>query len=411
MTHSSSVVRPRARPLLLYGGLAALTVLILFVRRPDQFLAPYIWVEDGAKLLPDFLAYGWSSFFMPVQGYLILATKLLTLSSFSISFLHFATVSLVLTVIATAAVIVFIAAAPTDLRLKPLCAIAVLLIPTDPEVFAVGEYIFWWAGLLIILALVWTPGGGANWTRWFAIGFGGLSSPIIIPLSALFVLRAWYLRDRRDELITLALVLAVVAIQASVMLATTDRVASLNVVNWQEGRAVIERFFGSFIGGSYGINARTRLITGAVVLALIVGASIRAPFTYKLLLLALLLIVATTIHRNPASILNPYSAGPRYFFYPYVLLSWLLICVAASSKWIAARIGAAVIVGCTMIIGLAHLSRYHAHINWEQQVRSCAASEIYGLPVHFDGTSAPWLLQLKGQDCSRLVARSLFGSL
>ncbi|MCG6204147.1 hypothetical protein LPW26_05835 [Rhodopseudomonas sp. HC1] len=397
--------------MLLYGLLAGLTVLVLFVRRPDQFLAPYIWVEDGAKLLPDFLTYGWSSFFMPVQGYLILATKLLTLSSFSISFLHFATVSLAITVISTAAVVVFIAAAPTDLKLKPLCAAVVLLIPTDPEVFAVGEYIFWWAGLLILLALVWTPGGGANWARWFAIGFGGLSSPIILPLSVLFVLRAWRLRGRREELVTLAVVLAVVAIQASVMLSTTDRVASLNVVSWQELRAVIERFFGSFICGSCEMSGRTRVVMGAVVLTLIVGASIRMPLTYKLLLLSLLLIVATTIQRNPASILNPYSAGPRYFFYPYVLLSWLLISVAASSTWISLRIGAAAIVGCAIAVGLTHLSRYHTHINWEQQVRSCAASKIYGLPVHFDGTSAPWVLQLKGDDCSKMVERSLFGSL
>jgi hypothetical protein len=52
-------------------GLVGATVVVLFLRRPDQFLSPYIWVEDGTIVLPAFAARGWWSILEPVNGYLI----------------------------------------------------------------------------------------------------------------------------------------------------------------------------------------------------------------------------------------------------------------------------------------------------------------------------------------------------
>ena len=57
-------------------------------------------------------------------------------------------IALVLTVAFTCAVVVAVALSPTHLRWPYLCAIAVLTIPVDPEVYAVSLLAFWWAGLL-----------------------------------------------------------------------------------------------------------------------------------------------------------------------------------------------------------------------------------------------------------------------
>jgi hypothetical protein len=37
---------------------------VLFARRPDQFLHPYIWVEDGDPILKAYAERGFASFWI-----------------------------------------------------------------------------------------------------------------------------------------------------------------------------------------------------------------------------------------------------------------------------------------------------------------------------------------------------------
>src|SRR6185295_20135258 len=99
---------------------------------------------------------------------------------------------------------VAVALSPTHLRWPYLCAIAVLTIPVDPEVYGVSLLAFWWAGLLVVLALVWDADRGAPWLRAGYLVLGGLSAPVMVPLAPLFVLRA-LLERRRSEFIAAGL--------------------------------------------------------------------------------------------------------------------------------------------------------------------------------------------------------------
>src|SRR5215470_13572876 len=65
--------------------LLAVWLVILFLRRPDQFFHPYIWVEDGSLTLPGYLHRGWLELFQPLNGFLVFASKLINIVAFRLS--------------------------------------------------------------------------------------------------------------------------------------------------------------------------------------------------------------------------------------------------------------------------------------------------------------------------------------
>ncbi len=247
------------------AGLVGATVAVLFLRRPDQFLSPYIWVEDGTIVLPAFAARGWWSILEPVNGYLIMASKLITLSAFQISFGLAAHIALWLTVAFTTLVVLAVAFSPTHLRYKPLCALAVLLVPTDAEVFAVSEYAFWWAGILLILAVLWD--GGRPWLRAGYVLLGGLSSPLIGPVAILLAIRAAWERCSTGMALA-AMAVSLAALQAGVAYVTIHNsgAATLGLL---AAHTAVDKLVGFFLFGSYTVHVGRFANLGFVILGAI----------------------------------------------------------------------------------------------------------------------------------------------
>ena len=108
---------------------------VLVFRRPDQFLAPYIWVEDGTINLPDFLAHGWSFVAHPIVGYISLPIRVIFGLATSLSFRWLPEIAFVLAMLFAFGIVAAVACSPTALRHRFLCATAMLVIPTNPEVF------------------------------------------------------------------------------------------------------------------------------------------------------------------------------------------------------------------------------------------------------------------------------------
>lgn len=93
--------------------------------------------------------------------------------------------------------------------------LAVLLVPTDPEVFDVPLHSIWWGTLLVVLELTWDDRKDLvrhRLTRAVFLVVGGLSTPLIIGLTPLYVLRAW---SRRcvGNIVSAAIGLGVAAVQ------------------------------------------------------------------------------------------------------------------------------------------------------------------------------------------------------
>jgi len=220
-----------------------LTIAALFLRRPDQFFHPYIWVED-AEILPAYAERGLASIVEPVVGYHILASKIIALTACKTSIIWAPEIALALVVTFTCAVVAAIAFSSTHLSSPFLCALAVLAIPSDPEVFAISEYAFWWAGLLLLLALLWDVDRGAGWLPLLYVVVGGLSSPLVIPFAALFAVRA-FLERRRSEYVVATTTLGIACVQALTVLsqAKFGGTASLTL---STARIAADKFAGVF---------------------------------------------------------------------------------------------------------------------------------------------------------------------
>jgi hypothetical protein len=386
------------------AGWIMLTLLILWLRRPVEFSAPYIWAESGSVSLRDFAAHGWLAIFTPVNGYYVTIEKLIALPSFTLSIGWAPELILAATVLFTAAVVAAIALAPTHLRWKPLCAVSCLLVPTNPEVFGIAINTIWWAGLLLVLALVWNAAHNSLWPRLGLVMLGGLSSSIIVPLSALFVLRA-VLERQRTEWIIAAVAVAVAALQLVPILNYTS-VDDATVLSWAvwklPGYAAFPRAPSDNVAIWLGLAAS--LVFGALVLSL----RNKLDRYFWLLLMAAVLIVAITLIRIPVTIIHPAGAAPRYFFYPFILGSWLLIWIAAVSGPIL-RTAALAALAVSIVQGFAHFARYTEPLDWRAQIAACTNSREYFLPIHFDGsTKHLWYLPLTGERCRELIDRSLF---
>jgi hypothetical protein len=412
--------RTRARTTLYkLVALAALVMLVAVIRRPDQYLHPYVWVEDGTVNFLEYLRYGWWTVAHPISGYLVLPSKFLHAVAVSISFRWFPEISYWLALLFTWAVLAAVALSPTQLRYRFLCAVGVLLIPTDAEVFAVSLYTCWWGALLALLPLLWKTDGtntnGHLFARVAMVLLGGFSSPLIAGLAPLYVVRAAVIRNPREWIVT-----AVAVIVAGVQFYTNYNYGvplgpSLAAFD-PSPLIVIEKFFGYFLlWAPKLVEPRVSLVFGLILVAGLAGLSFvfrkRLGFVYFLLGAAMVTCILMSITRVPASVMHPVLAGPRYFFYPYILLTWLVIQLLALDHRIL-RICGIVVLAIAWRNGLENAQRRHDAINWRTQVDACVAVPGMGMhefPVHYIGTlDNLWKVNLPGDHCRQLVRESLF---
>ena len=118
------------RGILFFGLVLAMVAL----RRPNHFTYAAPWFEDGSIVLGQTLSLGWSSIILPLQGYLIIPARFVSLLAVWISFEHYAIVSILIACVVNAAVITAVAFAPTSLPHRTLCALGLACRPIDPEV-------------------------------------------------------------------------------------------------------------------------------------------------------------------------------------------------------------------------------------------------------------------------------------
>jgi hypothetical protein len=375
------------------------TVAILFFRRPDQFFNPGIWVEDGTVILKAYAERGLASIVEPVSGYHILSSKIIALLAFKISIRFAPEIMLALTIALTCSVICAIALSPTFLPWPAACALAALLVPIDGEVFAVSELSFWWAGLLLFLALAWRSECAPAWRHVFIV-FGGLSSPAILPIAPLLAVRALAERDR-NAVIAAAVACLIAAIQGLTIVTHPNPYGPLpfSLVSLSNGAAKlgVPFLFALLVGGGVLLRPKPHL-------------------SFFLLGIAALALCAMTLARLPLDYAHPLSQGPRYFFYPYIIAMWLAIWVSAKANAVV-RVGIMAALGC--IVAYAVLvrsskpyqgfSRRHVPIYWRADLAACVARNgPFRLPIQFDGSkNDAWVVELTGEQCRDLINRSL----
>ncbi|MDQ7996433.1 MAG: hypothetical protein AAGC76_11330 [Luteibacter sp.] len=400
------------RVLLSWPAFVVIVSLVMVWRRPDQFHRPYLWVEEGIVTLPAYLAHGWLSLFEPVAGYIVLPAKLIFLSAASISFTHLPRIEYWLTLVFEVSTLVLIAFSPSRLKFPVVAALAVALLPTDSEVYAVSEYAFWWGALWSFVAIFWQEGERPRtFWRGVLVAVGGFSSPMAIPAAAILGIRAAALRKRAD-VVVVGVAVAAAAVQWSVMHAT-GAMATPSVVGF-DAFGVVTRFFGNFALAAPAASDQFGLVVGVLIIAglcvfAVKNGKWRDPY-FVMLLACLCASILASISRVPVGAIHPFLAGPRYFFFAYIFLAWLLLYSFPESGVIWRSLVVVVFFGALVQFAL-HGQRHHDTIGWRTELKKCSGSgdEVYPLLIHFDGNIPnAWHVPLTGRQCDELKRRGVF---
>lgn len=414
--------------LLMFLILVIFSLVILYFRRPVQFLNPYPLTEDATVILNDYLINGWGSLAQTVNGYYILSSKLINLISYEISFWHYPAIASALTQMFIIAVICAIAFAPTHLKAPYWCAVMTLLVKTGAECFGTPLYSFWWAGLLLVLVVIWRN----NAKPWLRIGlllFGGFSSPLIVVATPLLIALAIYKRNRND-IICAAVSLIPCIIQAyAIINYVPDTPVPPLVISGENLIYVIRAFFGSFVVLTE-YNNRWLLFYGIVLIVITIGwgikwrchglkAFIDNNLFFLLLLVWLAAAIASSVTRYPEMFsmdMHPFFSVHRYLFYPFIILTWLtiwMICKLKNNSYkLAIKMFLILILVNFIVEGAWHgmMGPSTTKYNWYEQLALALQSpEPYPLPTHSGGQHTREYA-LRSLDVQKLIEQSWFYS-
>jgi hypothetical protein len=394
--------------------LGAVLLFLLFLRRADALLYPSVWSEDGVVVLPSLLYYAVPGLFTPVSGYMILSSKIISGLSLLCGVQFYPTISSLLALLYSFGCVMAVWLCPTNLKYKFFCALGCVLIPTDPECFGTPLYSFWWSGLLLILLVLWNADGDRLWLRLSLLLLAGFSSPLVVALAPFFIARAILFRfskQTKKEWIIGILATGIAAIQFwFIMQHKSDGVLDVNLII----QNTIPKFLGGFVVWPIFKNSATysSLQWIASILLIAFFAKINKKWTIWLWALIIIygLMVALSVTRVSPQILHPVLAGPRYFFYPFIILFWLTLYTCYNS--ISWNKLIPFLAYCLAAAGsLFSWDRHHENIHWREHIISAHFFETYPMPVSTDGkmhtnwhseiyhgSAIPWNNQIKNID-------------
>lgn len=391
--------------------LAIAAVVIIALRRPGQFLHPTGWAESVAQTLPAIAQDGFLAIFTPVNGYMIVISKLIDYIAVKTSLYFYPEISAFLAIALIVGTAVLICKAPTAIPGKFLLALLTLLVPVNPEMFSVSLYAFWWSAIWLLLLAAWTE----TPTRRQAAGalalgvIASLSSPFGLLFSPVFALR--FLLHRSGFNFLLAASIALPAALQAFLIITAEPIGGTTPYSPGIGSAVVSYglvmgYFAGYAPNPGGLNQFHIMLYGLAisVIAFLFALKFRAALGrhFFLLMAAYILAVASIALRVDPTLTNPVSDGPRYFFIPFVILSALFV-------WLFCAMGRKYVIGGTVVLALLWMNqlpasfwRTHDALSWRPEVATCLNGHQAELPAHWDGTLQLHWIGRMPQGCGRL---------
>lgn len=403
--------RPFPSAAVQYLFLAVLFFFLLYMRRSIQLLHPQVWDEDGVVIIPGLLDHGLKSLFYPVNGYLILVPKLISAISLSISGIYYPLVSTIITWFFIIGVCIAIAKCPTWLKWRALAATATLLVPTDPEVIGIPLDTLWWASLLLLLVVLWDERSRDLKLRLGFVLLGGLSSAIIILVAPFLVFRAIVFKARREEKIVAASALFCCFWQAVAMLHSSGNLTPARI-DRHSLHYVMPKFIGGYLAGNFNRTTHNLVwfATGVFVAFLLMTMPFVSRRPRYLSLFGLWIgLVCITARRVDLSILDLKNAGPRYFFLPFILMSWFLVVVISESERWDAKALASLLFLASVLNMLPVRSRLQKDFHWKEAVCGCDEFAEYSIPIAIEGGGS-WNLNVDRRQCAALQRSGLINS-
>ncbi|MEY4939631.1 MAG: hypothetical protein RIQ93_1366 [Verrucomicrobiota bacterium] len=373
---------------------ACFVLLTLFGRRPEMFLQPQLWAEDGPIFLLQ--ADTWSgTLTSPYGGYHLLLPRLVAAVSSGLD-IHWIPTAYFIASIVTILAIGFALYSPRiELPHRAACFLAIALLPHSGEVFGNLTNLQW----LTALGLVWlllardatSPRQHASdGIVAVACGLTGIYSILFSPL---FFWRAWQ-RRTRASLFLMLLIATGAAIQISALTQASDAAA----VEGQLSVDSVLAFIGLRLVAALTLPAAwaerlppsVHLALGIAALLLLGWAACRSGPQRELrrmLAGCAVFLLAATLYRARAdlSAFNSLSNGDRYLFLPKLFVAWLLISGWSGAHWVRpATYFACGLALIATISGWRYLRLVDYH--WPEYAKRIQAGEaVYDIPVNPPG--------------------------
>jgi hypothetical protein len=400
--------------------LSMLFFILLYLRRFDQLFHPDVWNEDGMYNIPSYIASGWGNLFEPVQGYLIMVSKLITDIAMSISFSYYPEISTWLTWLFTIVLSLIIVYAPTVIPYRIFAAIMIYMVPAYAEPYGIPLYTFWFAGLFIVLVLLWQENEQV-WFKNILLIIGGLSSPIVLVALPAQIFRFIFLKNKKEETVTLLVMLTIGCIQVYTMLQTGAVGSGKHpLMAFNDGYDIdkyVAFFFGKYYLGAFFmedyslwlVNNYDLLLVGGIILICILLIYLlmhrRDPFIYIFIYLVCVMLLSV-LYRTGFEYTH---LSPRYFFYISIMISWTLLYLAYHSR--AYSFFAVPILILSTVTALGIFSKKSDTLEWRKHIYACknATTVYYKIPVHFAGSKLnTWSFPLEPKICRALLENDYF---
>lgn len=382
-------------PYALPSTVFAVSVALLFSRRPDAFLSPQFYAEDGVLWYARAYEHGaLRALFIPDSGYFqvssMLVAALAQVVPFAMAPLLFAVVAVAVEA-APAAFLVSRRAA----TLVPSTAVRVgvaflyLALPNTWTNSVVVTYAPWRLALLAFLVLV----APARSKRAVAFDVGvlvlaGLAGPLVLLMIPVAIVHFVARPAERSYPVLAAIALTSVAQAVCLLqLGATRSQAPLGASVPAFFRLFTSQFvYGLVLGQSEYPSAvaalpeiRSVFITipiGLLAIALLAYAATRGPYALRLFVIYTATVLVATLRSAMVAggdqwlLLSEPGAGTRYFLFGVLAVAVSLVWLAASGP-VALRVAACATLGATLVVGVRHDWRHPAL--WQHDFAADAA--------------------------------------
>ena len=363
-------------------------LLLLFSRRPEMFLNPQFWAEDGSVFFLQADQYGARALVMPYGGYHHLLLRLIAAATAPLNATVLPTgyfhASMVITMVLAAALF----SPRIDLSYRPACVLALGLIPHTGEVFGNLTNLQWLSALGLVWLLLardptglWQQAGDSLLT--LVLGSTGVFSVLFTPL---FLYRALCRRTPAGWIITSLLCCTALLQLHAIARAAAATVSADTLPVWRITglRLVVDLCLPMNRASQLPDALLGWLGFGGLALLLVAGCwSGRQRETRLFLAACCVLVLAGTLfrfHHGPAALDG--SNGDRYFFLPKLLAAWLLIQGLATRGW---RRWACAVACVSLLATSLNRWRYERipNLHWVDYARQIEAGEgVSDIPIN-----------------------------
>ncbi|MFO1098509.1 MAG: hypothetical protein U1E81_09680 [Xanthobacteraceae bacterium] len=371
-----------------WGSLIAVcvTIAVLALRAPETFALPQFWAEDGALMYAGMKNVGPSSLFDIHAGTLHIIPRLISwiacaFPAGSAPAIH-AAGAVAVTCWATATI------AQVANHHALAFAILFMLVPGDALIFGSATHIQWiMAPALAAIAASPAPsteGRRVNQVAFvIAAGFTGPVGALSLPLWAL---RLWHDRDRFSQgLSGIGILIGVAGLLISTFAYQKYQGPGFDL---HTAGVMAYKVFGTLANGTAfqtGLISIVAAVTLACVAVWLVLASPHRQFFVAVSIFAGAMMMAGLMRMSPLKAYFDHTyIGDRYFFFPRLVLIWIVYAAIADGKELARAAG--LVVAAVIAVNYWHWKRFpQADLKWSAEALKIDHGEAVSIPIHPPG--------------------------